>query len=154
MSALSLFGLGSLILTLLPNIVFTLERRATPWPYHIALAACGILYCGLASGAIGALLAAFSGIGVSLFLAIAVACTQNRFGYRTMSGSEIRLFGAVAAWFPPHLAIATVSIFFVTVTFMLYIRHFNETKKYRPNLNFYITASMLTVFCYHLGSLS
>ena len=152
MTALSWFGLGFLILLLLPNIVLAMDDRPTPAPYHVGLALFGLLYSGLALGPIGALVAALSGLAWIFILTFAVANTQNRFGYRTMSGSEIRLFGASATWLSPALTFAALLLCLLAIAVALVLRRRDISSGKRPKLVFFITVSIFLTFCYHLGS--
>lgn len=151
MTALSWLGLGILILALLPTIVLTIDRRPTPMVFHIALALCGLLYAGLSAGLTGALLAALCGLGWTIALTLAVANTQNRSGYRMMSGSEIRLFAASATWLPPALTFAVFLLCLLGLAVTLLFRQRSSVAGKRPNLVFYMSASLLVTFWCHLG---
>lgn len=101
MAAGSYIALAVLIVLLLPIVVLAIEGRRSPDVFYAAIALCGLIVSGWSGGTAGLLLAAASLLSVLLLMGVAVTMLRSKWRLRILTGGQIKLMAAGAAWLGP-----------------------------------------------------
>jgi Flp pilus assembly protein protease CpaA len=98
MNAIDLIGAALLIVLLLPAVVAEWERFRLPDIFHAALAVGGLAIAGATGGGAAILVALLVGLITLLLLSAAAALARSTWGFRPMTGGNIKLLAAASIW--------------------------------------------------------
>ncbi|QPI75343.1 MULTISPECIES: hypothetical protein [unclassified Sphingobium] len=122
MTGVQLIAISTLILILLPIIVLAWEQRNVPNWLYLLLGAAGIAFTLTSRGLGGAIVSLAAGIAILLLLAGAIAYMRRTCKLRLLSGGQIKLMAAGAAWLGPVGAVLMLSLaillFVISVIFL------------------------------------
>lgn len=122
MTGVQLIAISTLILILLPIIVLEWEQRNVPNWLYLLLGAAGIAFTLTSRGLGGAIVSLAAGIAILLLLAGAIAYMRRTWKLRLLSGGQIKLMAAGAAWLGPVGAVLMLSLaillFVISVIFL------------------------------------
>jgi len=125
MPGVQLIAISTLILILLPIIVLEWEQRNVPNWLYLLLGAAGIAFTLTSRGLGGAIVSLAAGIAILLLLASAIAYMRRTWKLRLLSGGQIKLMAAGAAWLGPvgaGLMLSLAILLFVISVIFLRIR--------------------------------
>ena len=122
MTGVQLIAISTLILILLPIIVLAWEQRNVPNWLYLLLGTAGIAFTLTSRGLGGAIVSLAAGIAILLLLAGAIAYMRRTCKLRLLSGGQIKLMAAGAAWLGPVGAVLMLSLaillFVISVIFL------------------------------------
>lgn len=116
MGAGGYFALAGLVVLLLPVVILPWEGRRTPSLFLASLGACGLLVQFLGGG-LGALMGgAVTALAVLVLLGLVTTLLRGRMRLRILTGGQIKLMAAGAAWLGP-INVIYMLILVVLMTF-------------------------------------
>ncbi|WP_048574853.1 prepilin peptidase [Sphingobium fuliginis] len=122
MPGVQLIAISTLILILLPIIVLEWEQRNVPNWLYLLLGAAGIAFTLTSRGLGTAIASLAAGIAILLLLAGGIAYMRRSWKLRLLSGGQIKLLAAGAAWLGPSGAVLMLSLvillFVISVVFL------------------------------------
>jgi hypothetical protein len=120
MGAGGYFTLALLIVLLLPTVVLAMEGRRSPDALYALIAICGLMVSAYSGGSRALVVAIASALGVLLVTGTAVTMLRSKLRLRILTGGQIKLMAAGAAWLGPWgtvlmMVLAIVALFAIAM---------------------------------------
>lgn len=111
-------ALAVLIVLLIPIVAMPLDGRRLPNAIYAVMAICGLILNTWSGGWAGLVGAVASSLGIMIAAGVAITLLRRKMRLRVLTGGQIKLLGAGAAWLGP-LGTLSMAVIFIVMLFIV-----------------------------------